>query len=179
MARARTADQAIEAIHARSRVTDGGCWEWTGPLTSAGYGGMIWWRPGQAKEQGAHRVAYVALVGEIQAGLIIDHRCHNEDPDCPGGPACRHRRCVNPAHLEPVTAVENLLRSPLAHAAIRAAVTTCPQGHEFTPENTYQPPGPRPHRTCRTCRRAAVNRHAARQRELRGSGWKSAQRVSA
>jgi hypothetical protein len=45
----------------------------------------------------AHRFAYELLVGPIPEGLVIDH-------------LCRNRRCVNPAHLEPVTAEENWRR---------------------------------------------------------------------
>jgi hypothetical protein len=37
-----------------------------------------------------------------------------------------------------------------------ASKTHCPKGHEYTTENTlvYAPPGRRPHRYCRACRRA-------------------------
>lgn len=45
-----------------------------------------------------HRVAYELWVGKIPAGLYIDHRCRNT-------------RCINPKHLEPVTASENRYRS--------------------------------------------------------------------
>ena len=30
--------------------------------------------------------------------------------------------------------------------------THCPYGHEYTPENTYTPPGKTNHRVCKTCR---------------------------
>lgn len=44
-----------------------------------------------------HRVVWDCVVGEIPEGLILDHQCRN-------------RACCNPAHLEPVTVVENTAR---------------------------------------------------------------------
>lgn len=46
----------------------------------------------------------------IPDDLQIDHLCHTDDPGCLGGNDCPHRRCVNPAHLEPVTPQGNSLR---------------------------------------------------------------------
>jgi len=71
---------------------DTGCWEWTAALRD-GYG-RFWLAP---RVQAAHRVAYQWLVGPIADGLHLDH-------------LCRNTRCVNPAHLEPVTQRENLMR---------------------------------------------------------------------
>lgn len=76
----------------------------------------------------AHRFAYEFLIGEIPDGMELDHTCHNLD-SCTGGP-CEHRRCVNPAHLEPVTPRVNTLRS-FNPAAINARKTRCKNGHEF------------------------------------------------
>jgi len=72
------------------------CWLWTGPLNPGGYGtngGRL-----------AHRVVYERLIGQIPAGLTLDH-------------LCRVRNCVNPQHLEPVTIAENLRRRPAKAAA--------------------------------------------------------------
>lgn len=41
---------------------------------------------------------------------------------------------MNPSHLEPVTLEENYLRSPITNVN----KTHCPQGHEYTYENTYR-----------------------------------------
>jgi hypothetical protein len=66
---------------------------------------------------------------------------------------CRNRCCVNPAHLEPVTRKVNLGRSPLVGrgaGTAQTAKTHCPQGHEYTPENTRIARGKR---YCKTCHR--------------------------
>jgi hypothetical protein len=65
----------------------------------------------------AHRVIYEYLVGPIPDGLSIDH-------------LCRVRHCVNPAHLEPVTHRENVLRGQ-APTAVNGRKTRCKRGHEF------------------------------------------------
>ena len=101
-----------------------GCWTWTGLTQPNGYGVFyVAKRPLRA-----HRVSYELHVGPIPPGLQIDH-------------LCRVRNCVNPDHLEPVTAREN---------SRRAMRTRCVNGHEFTAENTYMHAGKR---HCRTCRR--------------------------
>lgn len=82
-----------------------GCWNWTANVSHKGY---AMFREG--KMGAAHLWAYRHFVGEIPLGLQIDHTCHTDDAACPGGDTCPHRRCVNPAHLEPVTARENSLR---------------------------------------------------------------------
>lgn len=69
---------------------DGFCWTWTGCVQSKGYG--CWNYDG--RRHLTHRVSYRLLVGEIPAGLEIDHLCAN-------------RLCCNPAHLEAVTSEVN------------------------------------------------------------------------
>ena len=69
-----------------------GCWEWVAG-TSDGYG-QFWVK---GSNMSAHRYAYELLIGPVPNGLDLDHLC-----------MCR--RCVNPAHLEPVTRAENNAR---------------------------------------------------------------------
>jgi hypothetical protein len=124
------------------------CWLWTGATTGYGYG-QFYLGLGQRRVR-AHRFSYELLVGPIPDGLVLDH-------------LCRVRLCVNPAHLEPVTQRENILRGE-GTSAHHARQTHCKRGHEFTPENTYVRRGMR---TCRQCHRAKIRARRALARERR------------
>lgn len=88
-----------EHIKARIVVEDRGhsspCWIWQSGVNGCGYATG---RPAGCAHGLMHRIAYRAFVGSIPLKMVIDH-------------LCRVRCCVNPAHLEPVTHGENLLRS--------------------------------------------------------------------
>lgn len=125
------------------------CWLWTGAIGKGGYGNFY----ADRRYVRAHRFAYELLVGPIPEGLDIDHvRARG----------CRHRHCVNPAHLEPVTRQENLLRGATS-AAKNAAKTHCPRGHEYTKENTRM--RKRAGRECKACHR---DRERARYHSKKG-----------
>jgi hypothetical protein len=131
----------------------GDCWVWLGSKDRNGYGHSSL-RDEQNHRYGimAHRKAYVLLVGPVPDGLVLDHLCRNPS-------------CVNPAHLEPVTQRENLMRSPTFQRD-NALKTECVNGHPFDDANTYQRErNGSPHRECITCRREAVSRHYKRSRE--------------
>lgn len=125
----------IERIEERIARTDG-CWFWLGPLNADGYGSITV----KGKLVGAHRASYVAYVGEIPTGLVIDH-------------LCRNRACVNPGHLEAVTHTENVRRGD---SAVRG--THCGSGHEYTPENI------RWIRQCVACHKQARVRYLKRKK---------------
>ena len=57
-----------------------------------------------------YQLVYEDANGEQSDGESVDHRCHNEDPDCPGGLECPHRMCHNLAHLQGVSSEENTRR---------------------------------------------------------------------
>ena len=78
-----------------------GCWEWLGCKNGQGYGNF---RAGRSGMRAAHRYSYTRHRGPIPPGLVLDHLCQN-----PG--------CVNPHHLEAVTAGENQRRSRASTAA--------------------------------------------------------------
>lgn len=128
-----------------------GCWLWTGAGSQGdtGYGRfMVGGRDGRLRL--AHRYAYEVLVGGTP--LQLDH-------------LCRTRRCVNPAHLEPVTCRENILRGA-GLAALNAKKNFCVNGHAFDETNTRvtKTGG----RACRACARAlAVQARASMLPEQR------------
>lgn len=101
----------------------------------------------------AHRAVYEHLRGPIPVGLELDH-------------LCRNTRCVNPAHLEPVTHRENALRG-VGVSAINAAKTHCKYGHDLTnPDNYWLKAygNAVATRICKACKRARNNADAARRR---------------
>jgi len=109
------------------------CWNWTGAVARSYGHFMIQQKPAITAK--AHRYAYEHLVGPIQKDMTVDH-------------LCRNKLCVNPAHMEIVTASENAKRGNPLRA-------TCKYGHAYDAENTYHyETGPRKgRRKCRTCER--------------------------
>lgn len=113
-----------------------GCWLWTSYRAKNGYA--------QISVAGrltlAHRFSYELHVGPIADGLQLDHVYER---------GCRHKHCVRPDHLEPVTHQENALRA-------KALVTACPQGHPYDEINTSRRPNG--WRTCKECNRQRARR---------------------
>ena len=124
-----------------------GCWLWTDAVSTVGYGYLgVGGRAGRKVQ--AHRISYELFKGEIPDKMHIDH-------------LCRVRRYVNPDHLEAVTQRENLLRGK-GVTARNAAVTHCPQGHEYNHQNTQLYKG---HRLCRMC--SNIRRKTRHERDRR------------
>ena len=106
-------------------VVDTACWTWTGARQSAGYGSMGM----NGKTVLVHRYAYEMLVGPIPEGMTVDHLCSN-------------KVCFRPEHLQ-------LLDRNANSRKHYAAITHCPQGHEYDVANTKL--SKRGTRSCRTC----------------------------
>jgi hypothetical protein len=68
-------------------IPECGCWIYLGALNDKGYAPI-------------YRKAYKILVGEVPAGMELDHKC-------------RVRSCWNPQHLQPVTRIENVRRGKI------------------------------------------------------------------
>lgn len=138
----------------------GPCWLWTDAPGKHGYAQVrIGGRDG--KFVLVHRWAYENVVGPIPEGRQLDHICHTDFSRCLGGDTCLHRRCVNPAHLEPATARINTLRARTVSAA-NAVKTHCKHGHAFDEANTRWYRG---NRYCRECGRIALRRYRAKIKE--------------
>lgn len=135
----RTISQVQDYIQDNSRTDASGCWLWTRSVSNEGYALMSWKRGARTIHTG-HHAAYEAFIGTVPNGLELDH-------------LCRVRSCVNPRHLEPVTHRENLMRSPVAIAAINASKTHCSKGHPFSGDNVtlYRTRGGSTARACRAC----------------------------
>lgn len=97
---------AVERWKTSYEVDDAtGCWNWTKRGEPYGYGLIS---NGQAQQSiPAHRFVYEQIIGPVPDGEELDHTCLN-------------KKCVNPAHMEPVPHPINIERG---HAARKAGLT--------------------------------------------------------
>jgi len=112
------------------------CWRLANIPRSTGYSRF------SLKNKGTtgHRAIYEYLIGPIPDDLTLDH-------------LCRHRWCVNPNHLDPVTTRVNILRGA-SPSAVNARKASCPKGHPYDAikNSTGE-------RYCLICQRTALRRH--------------------
>ncbi|MBH5146058.1 HNH endonuclease [Rhodococcus erythropolis] len=96
--------ERLAEVKAYATVTDSGCWEWP-KLDRKGYPRNI--TLATASEP-AHRAVLTAVLGRPLGAEAAHHTCAN-------------RACVNPDHLQPVTAAENTAEM-LERRAYRARI---------------------------------------------------------
>lgn len=152
------------------------CWPWTGTITAQGYG-QIW---DDGRSAAAHVVAYRIAGKPAPDGLQLDHTCH--DPAvCTPGNSCPHRRCCNPSHLEPVTALVNTRRSG-STAAVNARKEACSRaGHPYDEANTVWRLRTYPNgttRRARYCRACAREQQSTAKRAAKKRAWRQARRAA-
>lgn len=129
------------------------CWPWRGALNPKGYG--------QFRHDGQMRQAHRWILGALRGSPLRwdddlkEEACHH----------CDYRACCNPAHLYIGSHAENMQDCLRRGRNPQASKTHCPQGHEYTPENTYQ------HavsgRQCKMCNRQRVAAKKAVERAKR------------
>lgn len=118
------------------------CWLWAKPSHRDGYARA---RLNQ-KYQLVHRFMWkYAYDQPVPEGLELDH-------------LCRNKACVNPAHLEPVTHLENVRRGTAGQW--EAKKTHCTRGHPYEGEH-LRVNARSGKRACRTCEGARLRRARA------------------
>ena len=119
------------------------CWEWQAGRGGHGYGVFY---GDDKKAVLAHRWALMSVEDMPYPGAHALHDCDN-------------RRCVNPSHLHWGTHVDNMREAAERGRSKpgRTLPEACPQGHEYTDENTITKTKPGRHgktyivHSCRQC----------------------------
>ena len=130
-------------FHSKIQFSEAGCWLWTAALNESGYATF-----NTAKRHGlsslGHRSLFACWVGPLDDELYLDH-------------LCRTPRCVNPAHLEPVTPRENVVRGVEARAV-------CANGHPYEGNRIVN--SPEGWTRCRLCHAAREHRRFHGRKEV-------------
>jgi hypothetical protein len=128
---------------------------WMGSQDGKGYGCFSITVNKIEHKKKAHRLVFELLKDDILPGLQLDH-------------LCRNTLCVNPDHLEAVTAKENLARG-YGISSVNKEKQRCPLGHPLEGDNLYVYPNG--WRRCRTCNKSQSranwhrNKHKYRPKE--------------
>jgi len=112
LTRRRTDEEIYEKFLARVEPEPmSGCWLWTGPTYTNGYGQ-------HSRNEPAHRYSWRRKHGPIPDGMFVDHKC-------------RMPLCVNVDHLRVVTPRTNSLENSVSVPARNVKKTNCPRGHIY------------------------------------------------
>jgi len=161
-------EKTFARLYADVNVLDqDSCWNWAGTKTADGYGLLTRYVDGKAKVIFAHRLSWYSQNGVIPEGMVVDHTCHTADMDnCKG--ECKHRSCINPAHLRVIPFAENvrLKRANskafnnlgLMHPEDRGS---CINGHLFFEGSYAMYKNNR--RVCKECQRVSARKSAAKK----------------
>jgi hypothetical protein len=131
--------------------------------TSSGYGQ---YQNKKVGRKSTHVYAFELENGPVPEDHDVDHTCHNEDLDCPGGKSCYHRPCCNPRHLEAVLPDENKRRSNAPRNQGNQK-TYCAHDHLYDEANTMWIKKVRRGKTYRTRMCRTCNRDRARARKAK------------
>jgi hypothetical protein len=129
----------LDSILKRTQQGPGGCLLWTGANRSAVGNGAI---KNKGKVEIVHRLVYMLKNGEIEKGMVVDHKCNNN-------------LCVNPDHLQVLSHAENSYRGTNVIAKNKQK-THCKRGHSLMEDGDVRIRVRNGHvsRECRACHRA-------------------------
>lgn len=88
-------DDLTRTVRTKAEKCGCGCWVWNGTVDRYGYAGVKM----HGKRVLVHRYVYETAYEERLGEMTVDHLCD------------RHRNCINPAHMEPVTRSVNSTRA--------------------------------------------------------------------
>lgn len=133
------------------------CWLWVGAGKRKGYGRFSVTRDHKKRDFTAHRLVWASIHGTAPSGeLVLDH-------------ICEVRACVNPAHLQVITHVANVLKGG-GVTGINHRKTHCLRGHALEGENLHIDRGMRKCRACILIRKPRYGPEPAQS----ALAWKSA-----
>lgn len=123
----------IKRLDKYKSVNANGCWIFTGAERNK-YGALKF----EGKMYKVNRLAAFAYLGfDLNSNLLVLHKL-----------ICVSKFCFNPEHLYVGTHSDNSNDSVISRTHRNIVKTHCPQGHEYTEDNTYYSLKAR---LCKTC----------------------------